>query len=125
MFRTFFIWGSISAFLSVVLGAFGAHALDLPERYAATYQTGVEYHMAHSLALLLTAFASERLGSPNRVRWAGRLFLAGIVLFSGNLYVLSVTGLSWLGAVVPLGGASFLAGWLLLAAAAWGSSGRK
>lgn len=125
MDRSLFAWGAASAFLAVALGAFGTHGLDLPERYATTYQTGVEYQMAHSLALLLAAIASDRLGKPNRVRWAGRLFVIGIVLFSGNLYVLSVTGLSWLGAIVPLGGLAFLAGWALLAAAASGTKQAK
>ncbi|WP_199615751.1 DUF423 domain-containing protein [Paenibacillus alkalitolerans] len=112
--RTFFTIGAFSALLSVALGAFGAHGLQLPERYADTYQTAAEYHMAHSLALLIVGLAGDRVSKKRLAVWAGRLFILGIVLFSGSLYVLSITEIGVLGAITPLGGAAFLAGWALL-----------
>ncbi|WP_274364930.1 DUF423 domain-containing protein [Paenibacillus thermotolerans] len=114
MQRSFFTIGAFSALLCVALGAFGAHSLKLPEHYASIYQTAVEYHMAHSLALLVTAFAWEKAARKSFAQWAGRLFIIGIVLFSGSLYVLSITEIGVLGAITPLGGVAFLTGWALL-----------
>lgn len=111
------MWGSIHGFLAVALGAFGAHILE--ERITAslmeTYQTGIQYHMLHALALFAAAWACTRFGDQPSIRWAGRLFHIGIILFSGSLYVLALTGIRGLGAITPLGGFAFLAGWLLLA----------
>ena len=116
--RFFFIAGSISAFLGVALGAFAAHGLKtkLPAEMFNIFEVGVRYHMYHALALLGVAWASTRWPGTS-VTAAGWLFLAGTVIFSGSLYLLSVTGERWLGAVTPLGGVCFLLGWLLLA---WG-----
>ncbi len=117
--RRFWLLGAVLASLAVAAGAFGAHALrDLvPPARLATFETGVRYQMYHSLALLFVARALT--GHPSAaLRWAGRLFVTGIVVFSGSLYLLVLTGLSWLGAVTPLGGVAFLAGWGLLARAA-------
>ncbi len=116
--RTWVAAGAISAFLSVAIGAFGAHGLKLSDHYAAIYDTGVQYHMLHAVGMLLVGLLADKLGSPRRLAWAGRAFVLGTVLFSGSLYVLSVTEISWLGAIAPLGGLSFLAGWALLASAA-------
>jgi uncharacterized membrane protein YgdD (TMEM256/DUF423 family) len=118
MIRVFFMIGAFSAMLSVALGAFGAHALQLPEHYADIYQTAVEYHVSHSLALLIVALAGERVGRRKLAVWAGRLFTVGIVLFSGSLYVLSITEIGVLGAITPLGGVAFLSGWVLFALSA-------
>ena len=107
--------GALLGFLSVAFGAFGAHALRAsldPERLA-VFETAVRYQFMHALALLFVGrFANE----PGRggARWAGRLFVAGTVLFSGSLYTLALSGVRWWGAVTPLGGVCFLAGWLAL-----------
>jgi len=112
-----FIAGCVYAFLAVGLGAFGAHALKerLSADMMAVYHTGIQYQMFHALALLVVAFAYAYAGDSNKIRWAGRLFQLGIVLFSGSLYVLAISGLKWFGAITPLGGVSFLAGWMMLA----------
>ena len=118
--RTFTAAGAIAALLAVVIGAFGAHALR-PQLEAvgrlAVYQTGVHYHLAHALGLLAVGSAAARHDGP-RLRAAGWLLLAGIVLFSGSLYLLALSGLRLLGIVTPFGGLCFLAGWLLFAMAA-------
>ncbi len=105
--------------MSVAAGAFGAHGLR--ERISAdmltVFETGARYQMYHALALMVVAWAAGRW--PGTVTSAaGWLFLAGIILFSGSLYVMALTGIRWLGAVTPLGGLAFLAGWLCLAWAA-------
>ena len=116
MDRTFALAGSLSAFLAVAAGAFGAHALRarLSPDLLAVFETGARYQMYHALGLLMVAWAVTRWpGVP--VRAAGWLFIAGTVLFSGSLYLLALTGARWLGAVTPLGGLLFLGGWLGLA----------
>ncbi|MDH5539489.1 MAG: DUF423 domain-containing protein [Rhizobacter sp.] len=120
MDRLFFILGSLSAFGAVALGAFGAHALKarLSTELLATYETGVRYQMAHALALMAVAWAHTRWPG-GLVNASGWLFVAGTVLFSGSLYMLSLSGQRWLGAVTPFGGLAWLAGWLCLAWAAW------
>ncbi len=107
-------------FLAVALGAFGAHALKnkLSEDQMKTYQTGIQYHLAHGLGLLLTGLMANQLDSSSLVNLAGWLLAAGIVLFSGSLYALSLTGIRKLGAITPLGGIAFLAGWVLVVIAA-------
>ena len=120
MDRFFFMLGSLSAFLAVALGAFAAHGLKTklsPEMFN-IFEVGVRYHMYHALALLAVAWASTRWPGTS-VTAAGWLFLAGTVIFSGSLYLLSVTGLRWLGAITPIGGVAFLIGWLLLAWCVW------
>jgi uncharacterized membrane protein YgdD (TMEM256/DUF423 family) len=113
--------GAIAAFLSVVIGAFGAHGLEkmgISAHYLDIYHTGVQYHMVHALGILLIAALADKLHSRKLAVWAARLLLIGIVLFSGSLYVLAVTGVDQFGAITPLGGLAFLAGWLCLALAA-------
>jgi uncharacterized membrane protein YgdD (TMEM256/DUF423 family) len=120
MVRTFTALGAGLAFLAVALGAFGAHALKakLSAEMLAVYQTGVQYHITHALALLVVASLSEKLDNKKTVLWVGRLMVAGIILFSGSLYMLALTGVKVLGAITPLGGACFLTAWAMLAAAA-------
>jgi uncharacterized membrane protein YgdD (TMEM256/DUF423 family) len=119
MDRIFFALGSISAFLAVGLGAFGAHGLKgrLTPELLATFEVGVRYQMYHALALLAVAWACTKWPGPFTTA-AGWLFIAGTVIFSGSLYGLSLTGVRWLGAVTPLGGLALLAGWGCLAWAA-------
>jgi uncharacterized membrane protein YgdD (TMEM256/DUF423 family) len=118
--RLFATLGAASAFVAVGAGAFGAHGLRarLSPDLLAVFETGARYQMYHALGLLAVAWAATRWPGPWPVR-AGWLFLAGTVLFSGSLYALALTGVRWLGAVTPLGGVAFLAGWLCLA---WGAS---
>jgi uncharacterized membrane protein YgdD (TMEM256/DUF423 family) len=119
MDRTFLLIGAVSAFLAVGLGAFGAHGLRgrLSPEMLSVFETGVRYHMYHALALVLTALVMGRM-SGWLVRAAGWCFTAGIALFSGSLYLLALTGVTVLGAITPLGGLAFLAGWACLALAA-------
>jgi uncharacterized membrane protein YgdD (TMEM256/DUF423 family) len=120
MERLFFILGSVSAFLAVGFGAFGAHALKarLTAELLAVFETGARYQMYHALALLAVGWACARWPGAATTA-AGWLFVAGTLLFSGSLYVLSLTGVRWLGAITPVGGLAFLGGWLCLAWAAW------
>jgi uncharacterized membrane protein YgdD (TMEM256/DUF423 family) len=118
--QTLVILGSVMMFLAVALGAFGAHALKrkLTADMIKIYETGVQYHIAHGLGIILLGLFAERLPSSSLVLTAGWLLFAGILLFSGSLYTLSITGVRKWGAVTPLGGAAFLAGWATLLFAA-------
>ncbi|MEX2156997.1 MAG: DUF423 domain-containing protein [Gemmatimonadales bacterium] len=117
MDRAFAFAGSVSAFLAVAVGAFGAHALRsrLHPTLLAAFESGARYQMFHALALLAVAWAASRWPSLP-VRAAGWLFIGGTVVFSGSLYVLALTGARWIGALTPLGGLLFLGGWVALAA---------
>jgi len=101
--------------VAVAAGAFGAHALRhrLSPQDLATFETAARYQMYHALALLAVAWQVDR--GHARAALAGKLFLAGIVLFSGSLYILTLCGIRWMGAVTPAGGVAFIAGWLALA----------
>ena len=123
MLRVFLLLAALAGFTGVALGAFAAHGLkgQLSSEYLAVFQTGVQYQLIHALALLAVALLVERL--PGRLlKAAGVLFTCGILLFSGSLYVLTLTGLGKLGIITPLGGVCFLAGWLCLGLAAWRDS---
>src|SRR5215831_19106199 len=111
--RTFLKIGALLGFLDVAFGAFGAHALRerLSPDLLAVFETGVRYQMYHALAILIVAVVLSRSADARAV-WAGWCFVAGIVLFSGSLYVLALTGIGILGAITPLGGLFFLAGWI-------------
>ena len=124
MVRVFWILGSLFGFLAVAAGAFGAHALRarLAPDLLAVFETAARYQMYHALALLVVAMAAARWPDP-AFRAAGWLFTAGIVVFSGSLYLLALTGVRWLGAITPLGGLAFLGGWIALALAARGAAG--
>lgn len=119
MNRLFVGLGAALAGLSVAAGAFGAHGLRdvLSPDMLANFETAARYQMYHALALVLLGAIADRL--PARaVNWIGWLFIAGIILFSGSLYLMAFTGLRVLGAITPLGGVAFIAGWALLAVAA-------
>ena len=119
--KLFFSIGALSAALAVALGAFGAHGLRSrvePELLAA-FETGVRYHMYHALALFAVAFSASQWPHSGLAAIAGWLFVAGTILFSGSLYLLTITGIRWLGAITPVGGVALIAGWVLLAFAAW------
>lgn len=122
MDRLFFSLGAWSALLSVAAGAFGAHALRgrLSSEYLTVFETAVRYQMYHALGLLAVAWAVSRWPGGT-AQWGGWFFVIGTLLFSGSLYILALTGARWLGAVTPLGGVAFLAGWLCLILAARGS----
>lgn len=125
MSRLFLIMGAVNGGLSVACGAFAAHGLSgrLSAPALANFETAARYQMYHALALVAVAVLLTRDSSPAVAR-AGWSFVMGIVLFSGSLYMLSLTGQRWLGAVTPLGGVAFLAGWALLLFAGVGGRGR-
>jgi uncharacterized membrane protein YgdD (TMEM256/DUF423 family) len=117
--KIFLILGGINAALVVLLGAFGAHGLKarMTAEMLAVYQTGVHYHLFHALGLLAVGLVVTQISDSAYLRWSGWLMLAGIVLFSGSLYVLSVSGLRWLGMVTLFGGISFIVAWILFVVA--------
>jgi uncharacterized membrane protein YgdD (TMEM256/DUF423 family) len=120
MGRWFVVLGGLNGALAVALGAFGAHGLKarLAADALAVYQTGVQYHFYHALGLVLVGLALLHLADSVLLRWAAWLMLAGIVLFSGSLYALSLSGLRWLGAVTPFGGLAFILAWIIFAVGA-------
>lgn len=113
--KVFLILGAVNALLAVMLGAFGAHVLRarLSAELMAVYQTGIHYHLFHALGLLVVGLLATQLPASVPLKWSGGLMLAGIVLFSGSLYVLSISGQRWLGAITPLGGMAFILAWAL------------
>ncbi|MCW3052767.1 MAG: rane protein [Chthonomonadales bacterium] len=124
MDRVFIKLGSVMAFLSVLMGAFGAHALKswkppLSPLQLEDFQIGAQYQMYHALGLILVGLCIDRLGDSKNVRTAGWVLFAGIICFSGSLYAFALTGKRAFGALAPIGGTCFMVGWLLLAAAAW------
>ena len=120
MDRTFLLVGALAGFTGVALGAFGAHGLRarLCPEMLGVFETGVRYHLIHAVALLAVA-AVPRARRGRLFTTAGWFFTVGIVLFSGSLYTLALTGVTTLGMVTPLGGLAFLAGWACLAVAAF------
>lgn len=119
MDRTFLLVGALAGFIGVAFGAFGAHALRsrLSPEMLAVFETGVRYQMYHAFAVLMVALAAARLDGW-LIRGAGWAFTTGIVVFSGSLYALALSGVTTLGAITPIGGLAFLIGWGLLIAAA-------
>jgi uncharacterized membrane protein YgdD (TMEM256/DUF423 family) len=117
--KVFLILGGINAALVVLFGAFGAHGLKarMTAEMLAVYQTGVHYHLFHALGLLAVGLVATQISGSAYLRWSGWLMLVGIILFSGSLYVLSVSGLRWLGMVTPFGGMSFIVAWILFVVA--------
>ena len=118
--KLFIILGAINAFLSVALGAFGAHILEgrMEPKYIEIWGKGVTYQMLHAVGLLIIGVLLGKLPASSLLSWSGWLMFIGIVLFSGSLYVLSVTQISVLGAITPLGGVAFLAACVLVIIAA-------
>lgn len=121
--KKFIMTGAIMALLAVGLGAFGAHALsDILDKnnYADVWETGVTYQMSHGLALILIGILMSKnlFGPVKQLKWAGNLLIVGIILFSGSLYVLSLSAIKILGAITPFGGVCFLVGWLFVIIAA-------
>ena len=114
-----FALGALLAGAAVGVGAFGAHGLRarVDAEMLAVFETGARYHMYHALALLAVGWASTRWPG-GMVQASGWCFVAGIAIFSGSLYTMTLTGARWLGAVTPLGGLSFILGWVLLALSA-------
>lgn len=119
MKNPFLLLGAINAMLAVLLGAFGAHGLKqrLSETMLAVYKTGVDYHFYHALGLLAVGLLALQWSDSRWLTVSGWLMFAGIVVFSGSLYVLSISGVRWLGAITPLGGLSFILAWLAFAVA--------
>ena len=109
--------GAILMLLGVMLGAFGAHALQaqLTPRQLASYQTGVQYQMLHAFGLMIVAIVGQATGVTPRLRWSARLMAAGIVFFSGSIYLMTAGAPRSLGMVAPVGGIAFMAAWVLLA----------
>ena len=120
MAKTFFILGCVFSFLGVALGAFGAHALKqkLSPEMLQVFEVGVRYQMYHAFGLFVVAWALQSWNITSAAA-SGWWFIGGIVLFSGSLYALALTDIKWLGAVTPLGGLSFLLGWVWLAWSVW------
>lgn len=120
--KFFLIAGAVNALLSVAFGAFGAHLLEgrVADKYLDTWQTAVQYQMFHSVGLMAVAIlmSSSLIGPLSSLNWAGYLMLAGIIIFSGSLYVLSLSGIGILGAITPIGGVAFIAAWVLVIVAA-------
>ncbi len=120
MHKSFLMMAAILAGMAVALGAFGAHTLKniLPEKDLIIYETGVKYQMYHSLALLLVGILYKEFGK--KMLWPGKLFIVGICLFCGSLYIMTLlklfhTDYKWIGIITPFGGIIFIAGWLLIA----------
>ena len=128
MHKKFLITGALLGALSIALGAFGAHGLKqiVSDDAIKSFQTGVQYQVYHSIALMITGMLYERM--PNTlIKWAGACFITGVILFSGSLYLLTLmkaggmVGLKGVGLITPVGGLFFITGWLLLI----GGIGRK
>jgi uncharacterized membrane protein YgdD (TMEM256/DUF423 family) len=121
MERLFLALGAISAGISVAAGAFGAHGLKsrIPPDLLVVWETGARYQMYHAFGLVAAGWAASRgVAARGPASWAGWLFVAGTLIFSGSLYALAFTGVRGLGAITPLGGVAFIVGWALLALAA-------
>ncbi|MDQ6418304.1 DUF423 domain-containing protein [Paenibacillus sp. LHD-117] len=127
MFPAYFVIGAINAALAIALGAFGAHGLEgqISEHYLDVFETGVKYHMYGALGLMLIALMDKVAGGGKYAQIGSRLILAGMVIFSGSLYVLAVTSYSKLGMITPIGGVAMLAGWGFVIAGVVKKSGNK
>ncbi|PAU94522.1 hypothetical protein CK503_06925 [Aliifodinibius salipaludis] len=121
MQKLFLIIGSIAMTLAVGLGAFGAHGLKeiLTDEMLDIFETGVKYHFYHAIGLLAVGLVAQLMPNSSLLQWSGWLMLAGIIIFSGSLYILSISGIRWMGAITPIGGLCFIVAWVLLAIASW------
>ena len=120
MFPKYFVIGAISAALAIAFGAFGAHGLEgrISEHYLSVFETGVRYHMYAALGLMIIAMLDMKLKDSKLALNGARLIAAGMIIFSGSLYVLSLTSISILGAITPIGGVAMIGGWICIAIAA-------
>lgn len=121
MHKLFLVIGALAMGLAVTLGAFGAHGLKktLTEEMFTIFETGVTYHFYHAIGLLIVGIMARHLPHSSLLSWSGWLMVAGILIFSGSLYFLSLSGIRWLGAITPVGGLCFIISWILFAAAVW------
>ena len=121
MANLFISLGALSGLLAVTFGAFGAHALRgrLDDYAMGVFEIAVQYHFYHALALVAVGLLALHHPHTALLRSSGWLFVLGLVVFSGSLYALSLSGIKWLGAITPLGGLAFIAGWACLAVAGW------
>jgi len=119
--KTIFSLGALNAAMAVAMGAFGAHVLkaSLEPSMMQTFRTGADYHMYHALGLMIIAIGAQWKPHSRLIRVSGWCMLAGVILFSGSLYLLSISGIRWLGAITPLGGLALISGWLILAFSLW------
>jgi uncharacterized membrane protein YgdD (TMEM256/DUF423 family) len=126
MAKIFLMAASISGFLAVAIGAFGAHGLKqkISEEMMAVYQTGVQYHFYHTLALLGVGILLQQFPHSLALKVSGWGMLVGMLVFSGSLYLLVLSGTRWLGAITPIGGLALLVAWLALAVGIYQSVGR-
>jgi uncharacterized membrane protein YgdD (TMEM256/DUF423 family) len=117
MYKILMISGAAFAALAVAMGAFGAHGLraQLSAEMLAVYKTAADYHMYHALGLVLAGIVLKLFPTSTLLVWAGVMMMAGILLFSGSLYILSITGIRWLGAITPFGGTAFILAWVFMA----------
>ncbi|RJX37844.1 DUF423 domain-containing protein [Paenibacillus pinisoli] len=116
MFPKYFVIGAVNAALAIALGAFGAHGLEgkVTDHYLDVFETGVRYHMYSALGLMLISLLDKVLGGSRKVMIGGRLIFAGTIIFSGSLYILTLTGFSKLGMITPIGGVAMIAGWVFV-----------
>jgi len=125
MAKLFISVAALAGMFAVMLGAFGAHALKntLDDYAMGVFETAVQYHFYHTFALMAVGILAMSQPGSVLLKTSGWLFMLGLVLFSGSLYALSFSGVRWLGAITPIGGLAFIAGWGCLAAASWKSLG--
>lgn len=121
MQKFFLTAGAVAMTLAVTLGAFGAHGLKsrLTDEMLRIFETGVQYHFYHAIGLLIVGLLAHYLPDSALLEWSGWLMIFGIFIFSGSLYLLSISGIRWLGAITPIGGLCFIASWILLAVSVW------
>ena len=119
--KNLIVTGCVLAALGVIMGAFGAHGLEsrLSTDRLAIYNTAVDYHLYHALGLIVLGSVAKTTKSSPQLLWSAVTMLAGIVLFSGSLYLLTLTNLRWLGMIAPVGGTAFIIAWLLFAMGVW------
>ena len=127
MRNTFLFWAAVSGFFCVALGAFGAHALEavLDEAMLEVWQTAVQYQMFHVAGLIGVHVLIQNTGEYHVLVASGRLMLAGMLVFSGSLYLLALTGVRWLGMITPIGGVCLLVAWILLGVSCFRQSGQE
>ena len=126
MSKLFFSCGSVLAFFGVAAGALGGHVLKsrLSDYHLEIFEIASRYHMYHAIAVVICSWATKNCSSP-LAKLAGWLFIMGIVIFSGSLYLLSITNYRWLGAITPIGGTAFMFGWICLAISPWHKSAQS